>query len=40
MKVAALCLGGNTFGCTTDQKVSEAVVAHLPYDFRAVFEVA
>jgi aryl-alcohol dehydrogenase-like predicted oxidoreductase len=26
MKVAALCLGGNTFGWTTDQKASEAVL--------------
>jgi aryl-alcohol dehydrogenase-like predicted oxidoreductase len=26
LKVAALCLGGNTFGWTTDQKVSEAVL--------------
>ena len=26
MKVAALCLGGNTFGWTTDQKTSEAVL--------------
>src|SRR5258707_15089527 len=24
LKVAALCLGGNTFGWTTDQKASEA----------------
>jgi aryl-alcohol dehydrogenase-like predicted oxidoreductase len=26
LKVSALCLGGNTFGWTTDQKVSEAVL--------------
>ena len=26
LKVAALCLGGNTFGWTTDQKASEAVL--------------
>ena len=26
MKVAALCLGGNTFGWTTDQRASEAVL--------------
>ena len=26
MKVAALCLGGNTFGWTTDQKASESVL--------------
>src|SRR5262249_26293014 len=26
VKVAALCLGGNTFGWTTDQKASEAVL--------------
>ncbi len=26
LKVAALCLGGNTFGWTTDQQVSEAVL--------------
>src|SRR5262249_8097690 len=26
LKVAALCLGGNTFGWTTDQKQSEAVL--------------
>jgi aryl-alcohol dehydrogenase-like predicted oxidoreductase len=26
LRVAALCLGGNTFGWTTDQKVSEAVL--------------
>ena len=26
LKVAALCLGGNTFGRTTDQKVSEQVL--------------
>ena len=26
LKVAALCLGGNTFGWTTDQKTSEAVL--------------
>jgi aryl-alcohol dehydrogenase-like predicted oxidoreductase len=26
MKVSALCLGGNTFGWTTDQKASEAVL--------------
>ena len=26
MKVAALCLGGNTFGWTTDQAASEAVL--------------
>jgi aryl-alcohol dehydrogenase-like predicted oxidoreductase len=26
LKVAALCLGGNTFGWTTDQKGSEAVL--------------
>ena len=26
MKVAALCLGGNTFGWTTDQQASEAVL--------------
>src|SRR5262249_60158782 len=26
LKVAALCLGGNTFGGTTDQKASEAVL--------------
>ena len=26
MNVAALCLGGNTFGWTTDQKASEAVL--------------
>src|ERR1700752_922172 len=26
MKVAALCLGGNTFGWTTDQPASEAVL--------------
>src|ERR671922_1244489 len=26
LKVAALCLGGNTFGWTTDQNASEAVL--------------
>ena len=26
LKVSALCLGGNTFGWTTDQKASEAVL--------------
>src|SRR5438034_2480639 len=26
LRVAALCLGGNTFGWTTDQKASEAVL--------------
>src|SRR6185503_17720469 len=26
LKVAALCLGGNTFGWTTDQQASEAVL--------------
>ena len=26
LKVAALCLGGNTFGWTTDQAASEAVL--------------
>ena len=26
LRVSALCLGGNTFGWTTDQKVSEAVL--------------
>src|SRR5262249_34262496 len=26
LRVAALCLGGNTFGWTTDQKTSEAVL--------------
>ena len=26
LKVAALCLGGNTFGWTTDQPASEAVL--------------
>ena len=26
LRVSALCLGGNTFGWTTDQKASEAVL--------------
>jgi len=26
LKVSALCLGGNTFGWTTDQKASEAAL--------------